>query len=47
MNPKLKQKLIEKGQAKAIANKKKREPKQDKKRRKSVTRCCEHAKNCT
>jgi hypothetical protein len=35
LNPKLKQKLIEKGQAKAIANKQKREPKQDKKRRES------------
>ena len=34
LNPKIKQRLIEKGQAKAIANKKKREPKLDKKRRK-------------
>ena len=34
LNPKIKQRLIEKGQAKAIANKKKREPKMDKKRRK-------------
>jgi predicted RNA-binding protein with RPS1 domain len=34
LNPKIKQRLIEKGQAKAIANKAKREPKQDKKRRK-------------
>jgi hypothetical protein len=34
LNPKIKQRLIEKGQAKAIANKAKREPKLDKKRRK-------------
>jgi hypothetical protein len=34
LNPKLKQRLIEKGQQKAIANKKKREPAGDKKRRK-------------
>ena len=33
LNPKIKQKLIEKGQAKAIANKAKREPAQQKKRR--------------
>ena len=33
LHPKLKQRLIEKGQARAIANKKKREPAQDKKRR--------------
>ena len=34
LNPNVKQRLIEKGQAKAVANKKKREPKMDKKRRK-------------
>ena len=34
LNPKIKQRLIEKGQARAIANKKKREPVADKKRRK-------------
>jgi hypothetical protein len=34
LNPKIKQRLIEKGQAKAIANKAKREPRVDKKRRK-------------
>lgn len=34
LNPKIKQRLVEKGQAKAIANKKKREPARDKKRRK-------------
>ena len=34
LNPKIKQRLIEMGQAKAIASKKKREPAQDKKRRK-------------
>jgi hypothetical protein len=34
LNPKLKQRLIEKGQQKAIDNKKKREPAGDKKRRK-------------
>ena len=34
LNPKLKQRLIEKGQQKAIENKKKREPASDKKRRK-------------
>jgi len=34
LNPKLKQRLIEKGQQKAIENKKKREPPGDKKRRK-------------
>lgn len=33
LNPKIKQRLIERGQAKAIANKKKREPASDKKRR--------------
>ena len=33
LHPKLKQRLIEKGQARAIANKKKREPIRDKKRR--------------
>ena len=33
LNPKIKQKIIEKGQAKAIANKAKREPAQQKKRR--------------
>ena len=33
LNPKIKQRLIERGQAKAIANKKKREPARDKKRR--------------
>lgn len=33
LNPKIKQRLVEKGQAKAIANKKKREPARDKKRR--------------
>ena len=32
LNPRIKQRLIEKGQAKAIANKKKREPARDKKR---------------
>lgn len=32
LNPKIKQRLIEKGQEKAIANKKKREPARDKKR---------------
>ena len=34
LNPKIKERLVEKGQAKAIANKKKREPAGDKKRRK-------------
>ena len=34
LNPKVKVRLIEKGQARAIANKKKREPIQEKKRRK-------------
>lgn len=34
LNPKIKQRLIEKGQQKAIENKKKREPARDKKRRK-------------
>lgn len=33
LNPKIKQRLIEKGQERAIANKKKREPASDKKRR--------------
>lgn len=33
LNPKIKQRLIEKGQARAVANKKKREPALDKKRR--------------
>lgn len=33
LNPKIKQRLIERGQAKAVANKKKREPAADKKRR--------------
>lgn len=33
LNPKIKQRLMEKGEAKAVANKKKREPSQDKKRR--------------
>jgi len=33
LNPKIKQRLVEKGQRKAIANKKKREPAHDKKRR--------------
>lgn len=32
LNPRIKQRLIERGQAKAIANKKKREPARDKKR---------------
>jgi hypothetical protein len=34
LNPKIKQRLVEKGEAKAVANKKKREPADDKKRRK-------------
>jgi hypothetical protein len=34
LNPKVKQRMIEQGEEKAIANKKKREPAQDKKRRK-------------
>jgi hypothetical protein len=34
LNPKLKERLIERGQAKAISNKQKREPASDKKRRK-------------
>ena len=33
LNPKVKQRLVERGQAKAIANKKKREPASEKKRR--------------
>jgi hypothetical protein len=36
LNPKIKQRLVEKGEAKAIANKKKREPSADKKRRKYI-----------
>jgi hypothetical protein len=36
LNPKIKQRLIEKGEAKAVANKKQREPAQDKKRRKFI-----------
>jgi hypothetical protein len=36
LNPKIKQRLIEKGEAKAVDNKKKREPIQDKKRRKFI-----------
>jgi hypothetical protein len=35
LNPKIKQRLVERGQEKAIANKKRREPSNDKKRRKS------------
>lgn len=33
LNPKIKQRLVERGQAKAIANKQKREPARDRKRR--------------
>jgi hypothetical protein len=36
LNPKVKQRMIEQGEEKAIANKKKREPAQDKKRRKCL-----------
>ena len=40
LKPKVKQRLAEKGQVKAIANKMKRESSDDKKRRKSFSRCC-------
>lgn len=49
LNPKIKQRLIERGQEKAIANKKKREPAQDKKRRKYLLidlECIAHALIC-